>query len=280
MKVSVKLRKSRTPPEPDAHNASRIHQTANAFEHSMALTPDNWPSRTAVQTSLAAQFALPPLPPPIHDWFAWCRRMGTQSLVLEHPGWREDSGGVLTGAGAVDVPGLLAEMQGYRFILDQEASTPAHLVWRDAVDAGQWQPHWVVLQNADGDPLIGDISRPEVPVLWDWHGSGRWSPQPLFASLQMLMERIEVDAPLPPGELSSTVFYTVHLTDLGDEPLQVLTALKAHPDYSRLAGASLLKLKHQLPLPLLVDNVSAAQKDYLVRRFEALGARVKVIERV
>ena len=247
----------------------------------MALTRDNWPSRAAIQASLAARFTLPPLPPPIQDWFAWCRLMGTQTLALEDPNWREGSGGVLTGRGAVDAPGLLAEMEGYRFILDQKASTPEHLVWSDAVAAGLWQPHWVVLQNADGDPLIGDISRPEVPVLWDWHGSGRWSPQPLFPNLQMLMERIEVYAPpSPPIGISPTVFYTVHLTALGDEPLRVLTALKAHPDYSHLAGASLLKLKHQLPLPLLHENVSVALKDRLVRRFEALGAQVRVIERV
>jgi len=246
----------------------------------MALTRDNWPGRAVIQTSLAARFALPPLPPPIQDWFAWCRRMGTQSLVLDEPSWREGSSGVLTGRGAVDVPGLLAEMEGYRFILDQKASTPEHLVWSDAVDTGLWQSHWVVLQNADGDPLIGDIGQPEVPVLWAWHGSGRWSPQPLFPSLRMLMERIEVYTPPPPDDVPPTVFYSAHLVDLGDQPLQVLTALKAHPHYSQLAGAGLLKLKHQLPLPLLVDSVSATQKDYLVRRFEALGARVKVVERV
>ncbi|BEP64663.1 hypothetical protein GmRootV213_52170 (plasmid) [Variovorax sp. V213] len=246
----------------------------------MALTRDNWPSRAAIQASLAAQFALPPLPPPIQDWFAWCRRMGTQCLVLEDPNWRENASGVLTGSGAVDVPGLLAEMEGYRFILNQKASTPEHLVWSDAVDTGQWQAHWVVLQNAGGDPLIGDIGRPEVPVLWDWHGSGRWSPRPLFPSLQVLMERIEVYVPPPSDEVSPTVFYTVHLVDLGDQPLQVLTALKTHPHYSRLSGASLLKLKHQLPLQLMHENVSVTRKDDLVRRFEALGAQVKVIERV
>ncbi|CAN7697244.1 hypothetical protein [Variovorax paradoxus] len=247
----------------------------------MALTRDNWPSRTTVQASLAARFTLPPLPPPIQDWFAWCRRMGSQSLVLEAPSWREDGGGVLTGSGAVDAPGLLADMEGYRFILDRKASTPEHLVWSDAVDAGLWQPHWVVLQNADGDPLIGDISQPEVPVLWDWHGSGRWSPRPLFPNLQMLMARIQVHVPPSlPGDHVPVVFHTVHLTDLGNEPLRVLTALKAHPDYKHLAGASLLKLKHQLPLPLLDDSVSVARKDDLVHRFEALGARVTVVERV
>ncbi|HWT19561.1 MAG TPA: hypothetical protein VN280_11655 [Variovorax sp.] len=72
----------------------------------------------------------------------------------------------------------------------------------------------------------------------------------------------------------------MHLTDLGDEPLRVLKVLKAHPSYGHLAGASLLKLKHQLPLPLLDDSVSVALKDDLVHRFEALGARVKVVERV
>lgn len=247
----------------------------------MTLTPDDWPHAADIQASLAAQFALPPLPPPMQEWFAWCRSMGTHSLVLSEANWREGChSSELTGSGAVDVPGLLASMEGYRFILDQEASTPTHLVWSDAVESGEWQPHWVVLQNANGDPLIGDISQAEVPVLWDWHGSGRWSPQPLFPNLRMLMERIEINTPALAEEVSSKVFfYTAHLTDLGPQPLQVLTALKAHPDYRHLAGASLLKLKHQLPLPLLVDNVSLAAKDSWVHRFEALGARVAVVER-
>lgn len=97
----------------------------------------------------------------------------------------------------------------------------------------------MVLQNAGGDPLIGDIGRPEVPMLWDWHRNGRWSPRPLFLSLQVLMERIEVYMPPPPDEVSPTVFYTVHLVDLGDQPLQ-----------------------------LMHENVSVTRKDDLVRRFE------------
>lgn len=248
----------------------------------MTLTRDNWPSRAAVQSSLAARFKLPPLPPPIQDWFAWCRRIGDQPLVLNDPDWRggDEIGGVLTGSGAVDVPGLLAEMEGYRFILDPKASTPEQLVWSDQVDTGHWQPHWVVLQNCGGDPLIGDISQPEVPVLSDRHGGGSWSPELLYPSLRMLMERIEVELPHPRGDAPPTLFYTVLLTDLGPQPLQVLTTLKTHPDYKHLAGAMLLKLKHQLPLMLLDQNVSARMKDQLVRRFEALGARVEVSERV
>ena len=246
----------------------------------MTLTRDDWPRAADIQASLAAQFALPPLPAPMQEWFAWCRIMGTQSLVLSEPRWREGCDGELSGSGAVDVPSLLASMEGYRFILNQEASTPTHLVWSDAVESGGWQPHWVVLQNANGDPLIGDISQAEVPVLWDWHGSGRWAPQPLFPCLRMLMERIEINAPEPADEISSKVFlYTVHLTDLGPQPMRVLTALKVHPDYRHLAGASLLALKHRLPLPLLVDNVSSAAKDSWVHRYEALGAQVAVVER-
>ncbi|RYH50065.1 MAG: hypothetical protein EON54_15800 [Alcaligenaceae bacterium] len=246
----------------------------------MALTPDDWPHPADIQASLAAQFALPPLPPAMQEWFAWCRSMGTHSLWLNEADWREGCQTELTGAGAVDVPGLLASMEGYRFILDRQASTPTHLVWSDAVESGEWQPQWVVLQNANGDPLIGDISQPDVPVLWDWHGNGRWSPQPLFPALRMLMERIEPSAQNLAEEVSSGgVSYTVHLTDLGPQPLQVLTALKAHPDYRHLAGASLLKLKHQLPLPLLVDNVSSAAKESWVHRFETLGAEVAVVER-
>jgi hypothetical protein len=247
----------------------------------MTLTRDNWPSRAAVQASLADRFALPSLPAVVEDRFAWCRGIGSRSLVLELPNWIEDADGELTGQGAVDAAGLLANLEGYRFILDQKASTPEHLVWTDAVDAGHWQLHWVVLHSADGDPLIGDISQPEVPVLWDRHGAGKWSPKPLFPSLQVLMERIVVreTAPLP-RDLPPATFYTVRLTELGPQSLQVLTALKEHPDYKDLAGASLLKLKHQLPLLLLDDNISVMQKDRLVRRFASLGAELEVTERV
>ncbi|MCZ2496156.1 hypothetical protein GN316_05250 [Xylophilus sp. Kf1] len=246
----------------------------------MALKPDNWPPPAEIKASLAAQFAVPPLPPPMQEWFAWCRSMETHSLFLEAADWREGCRSELTGSAAVDVPGLLASLEGYRFILDREASTPTHLVWSDAVESGEWLPHWVVLQNANGDPLIGDISQAEVPVLWDWHGSGRWAPQQLFPNIRTLMERIEIDAPNLEDEFPSKVsLCTVHLTDLGPQPLQVLTALKAHPDYRHLAGASLLKLKYQLPLPLLADNVSSAAKDFWVYRLKALGAQVAVIER-
>jgi hypothetical protein len=139
-----------------------------------------------------------------------------------------------------------------------------------------------VLHSAEGDPLIGDISQPEVPVLWDRHGAGKWSPKPLFPSLQALMERIvvrETDPPLP-RDLPPATFYTVRLTDLGPQSLQVLAALKEHPNYKDLAGANLLKLKHQLPLLLLDDSISGMQKDRLVGRFASLGAQVEVIERV
>lgn len=112
----------------------------------MALTPDHWAHPAEVQASLAAQFALPPLPPPAQEWFAWCGRMATHSLALDTPDWREGCRSELTGSGAVDVPGLLACMEGYRFILDQQASTPTHLVWSDAAESGEWQLHWVILE--------------------------------------------------------------------------------------------------------------------------------------
>lgn len=237
------------------------------------LTRETWPSVAAVEASLAARFSLPPLPPAMHDWLAWCRAAGDRAMHLE-------DFGTLTGVRTVDPPSLLRAMDGYRFVLDQRASTPEALVWHDQSNGGGWQPHWVVLQNHEGDPLIGDLRDPAVPVLQAAHGMGHWAPEPMFDSLHALMAAIEVYTPLPGGDGPPTLFYTVRLADLGPQPMRVLTALKDHPDYAEFAGARLLQLRQQLPLTLLEDNVSAALKDHWAGRFEALGARVEVTQRV
>lgn len=246
----------------------------------MALTRETWPDRAAVQASLAARFALPPFPAALQDWFDWCRRTAGQSLWLQALTEGGAGDGTLTGLRTVDGPGLLAAMEGYRFILDVQASTPGDLVWTDAVQSGQWQPQWVVLQQAGGDPLIGDLREAQVPVLWDEHGGGGWSPQPLYGGVAELMAAIEPHDPPTEGEGPPTPFYTVVLVDLGPEPLRVLTALKAHARYADLAGARLLQLKRQLPISVLEDCISESLRDHWVQALEAVGGRVQVTQRV
>ncbi|MDR2327631.1 MAG: hypothetical protein LBE51_19795 [Acidovorax sp.] len=239
----------------------------------MALTPSNWPSATAVERSLAAQFSLPPLPAALQPWLDWCAALPAEvALHLE-------AMGPLTGPRTVDGPSLLRAMEGYRFVLDQLASTPEQLVWHDMVECGDWQPHWLVLQNSEGDPLIADLSQPTVPVLEALHGAGHWDPQPCFDSVAELMQQIEVYTPQSPGDGPPTVFYSVDLVDLGPQPLRVLTALKTHPRWRDHAGARLLALRDQLPLCLLDNNVSASLRDHWVHICEAQGGKVEVRER-
>ena len=145
----------------------------------MPLTQENWPDATALRASLMAQFSLPPLPPAVHSWMAWYAALAPeQSLFLGDGSESDDAAaamgdefgddafdathslGVLTGVPTVDLPGLFHALDGYRFVLDHQRSSPDRLVWRDMAATGRegdWQLHWLVLQNASGDPLIADV---------------------------------------------------------------------------------------------------------------------------
>ena len=239
----------------------------------MALTRANWPSAAAVECSLAERFTLPLLAKALQPWLDWCAALPAEVAL------HLDALGPLTGVRTVDGPSLLRAMEGYRFVLDPQASTPQQLVWHDMVEAGSWQPQWLVLQNSDGDPLIADVSEPAVPVFEAMHGAGRWDPQPCFDSVAELIAHIEIYTPQAPGEGPPAVFYSVALVDLGPQPLRVLTALKTHPQWRGHSGARLLALRDQLPLWLVEDNISTSLRDHWVSTCEALGGRVEVRER-
>ncbi|ARU03568.1 hypothetical protein CCO03_01690 [Comamonas serinivorans] len=261
----------------------------------MPLTRDTWPSAAAVRASLMAQFTLPPLPATVHDWLAWYAALAPgQSLYLgpdpadapEDDDGMEDAAdlavGVLTGVPTVDVPSLFHALDGYRFVLDARRSTPDHLVWADvaATGPGDWQPHWLVLQNAGGDPLIADVRTPEVPIYTAPHGAGRWDAALLCASLAELMQAITVYRPERVGDAPPAPRYTVRLVDLGPVPLRALLALKQLPAYRDWGSSRLMALKDGLPLTLVHDTVSLPLAERLVRQFEAVGARVALSKRL
>jgi hypothetical protein len=190
---------------------------------------------------------------------------------------------VLDGVPTVDVPSLYQALDGYRFVLDHQRSTPDALVWHDMATPGPegprdgaWQPHWLVLQGAGGDPLIADVRSPDVPVLTAMHGAGRWDAEPLYDGVADLMQAIQVYAPQRPGDGPPAAFHTVRIVDLGAEPMRVLLALKDLDAWRGWHNARLLQLRRELPITLVADTVSDSLKDRLVRRFSALGADVRV----
>ena len=268
----------------------------------MSLTRDTWPSATALRASLMAQFSLPPVPPAVHTWMAWYATLAPeQSLFLgdgsESAGAAAAMGdefgeddfafdathnlGVLTGVPTVDLPSLFHALDGYRFVLDHQRSSPDHLVWRDMAATGRegdWQPHWLVLQNAGGDPLIADVRSPTVPIYLAMHGTGRWDAQLLYDSLDELMAAITVYVPAAPGDPPRQPSYTVQLLDWGPQTMQVLLTLKQLDAFRSLGNSELLQLKQALPLTLLRTS-NAARKDSVLQRFAALGARLRVEER-
>lgn len=258
----------------------------------MPLSRDNWLSSAAIRAALMAQFTLPHLPPSVHDWLAWYAALppGAQlRLPDERAGEYEDDDqdecedvdrlgtGVCTGLPTVDVPSLFEALHGYRFVLDQQRSTPEQLIWQDLAGTGDgaWQPHWLALQNLGGDPLIADLRSPEVPIYTAWHGAGRWDAQPLFDSVAELMGAVVVELP---GKREPTQVYEVLLVDLGPQPMRVLLALKQHKAYRDWSSSQLMQLKHALPLSLSDTWVRGHEHlvEQLVQRYEVLGARLVV----
>ena len=251
----------------------------------MSFSSGNFPAPAELAASRVAwmaQIARPSLPPAVQTWMTWALAWKDALPWLQLPAWREGAGNWLAMQRATDTAGLWSQTGEYRFGLDLKASTPGDLRWIDGAVADGWSPHWLVLTHGlDGDPLIGDMSRPEVPVLWKWHDEPHRAARPLFASLEELMAHVQpkaAKAPLVPLETrSSTIFYTVRLLELGHDPARVMLALRKI--FTTLSVQELLKLKTRLPLTLLDDSVSVLQKDRLVQHFGALGARVEVSER-
>jgi len=57
--------------------------------------------------------------------------------------------------------------------------------------AGFWQPEWFVigLETLLGDPNFVDLDDPALPVMTAMHGMGRWDPDRIADSLEVLLQR-------------------------------------------------------------------------------------------
>ena len=180
-------------------------------------------------------FTLPSLPEVFDEWF---RLAGEGELIYD--------GSILDDLGVRDEASARLALVGYRFVWVDGA-------WVDEAEAGRWDAAWVVLDSIGADPILADVSSPEVPVLIDQHGRGRWAPVRRHPSLREFIAAIDVagDVPGPPPFEEPSLGWEVWITDLGATPLQGLVRLKAWPLFPVLTQRELLDVRNQLPYRLV-----------------------------
>ncbi len=78
------------------------------------------------------------------------------------------------------------------FVEDLRLYSPAELVewqegyrWHALTGAAlpDWDPHWIVIGDASGDPVIARTDAPGTPVYMAVHGIGAWEPYPMSPDL-------------------------------------------------------------------------------------------------
>lgn len=109
-----------------------------------------------------------------------------------------------------------------------------------------------MLTSSNADPYIGLFDKPGVPVLFAYHGAGRWAPTPAYDSIADFLAAVRVEPASPSGrrtiELTSLL-----LTDLGPTPLKALVALRQLAGFDDLSPTEALALRDRLPLSLVSD---------------------------
>jgi hypothetical protein len=236
----------------------------------MVLNSDFWKTfdREEANISFFDQCNISIIPGSLNIWFDFARStldldlyLGDRYLDMSH---------------VIDPMSLISALDGYRFILDRQLSTPENLIWQDQASSGGWNQNWVILCSANADPIIGDISQDGIPVLQAWHGAGIWSPEPLFDNVSDLIKQIRTEQK-PSISTKPILRYTVIITNFGITPKQVLLALKKMPEFSSLSSKDLLKFRPQLPLTLLKDSVSKTVIDQVSKKLRSCGATVEII---
>jgi hypothetical protein len=236
----------------------------------MVLNSDFWKTfdREEANISFFDQCNISIIPDSLNIWFDFARStldldlyLGDRYLDMSH---------------VIDPMSLISALDGYRFILDRQLSTPENLIWQDQASSGGWNQNWVILCSANADPIIGDISQDGIPVLQAWHGAGIWSPEPLFDNVSDLIKQIRTEQK-PAISTKPILRYTVIITNFGITPKQVLLALKKMPEFSSLSSKDLLKFRPQLPLTLLKDSVSKTVVDQVSKKLRSCGATIEII---
>jgi hypothetical protein len=162
--------------------------------------------------ALPETFVLPELPPALQAWFALGAQRGENIEVLSPDG-------VLDDLGVIDRASARRALTGYRW-------TWSDAGWTDEARRAGWPEHWIVLDAIEADPIIADISSPDVPVLTARHGMGSWDPHPLAGSVAEYVDALQVRrAPEPATFDEPLPEWSVWALDLGVRPLQTLVAL-------------------------------------------------------
>jgi hypothetical protein len=225
-------------------------------------------NRAQAKLDFFEQCTISVIPDRLNTWFDFSRSTLDMDLYLDDR--------CLDMSNVVDIESMMYALEGYRFIQSQENSSPDRLIWQDKAENNEWDRDWVILCSSNADPIIADISQSSVPVLQAWHGAGVWSPEPLFDSIVELIEHITIEEK-PERSTEPIFWYTVNLTNFGNRSKEVSLALKKMPGFSSLSNLDLLKLRSQLPVTLLRDNVSKMLADRIAKQMQAVGATIEIV---
>jgi hypothetical protein len=82
-----------------------------------------------------------------------------------------------------------------------------------STDAGGWQSNWIVIgsETGLGDPLIMDITHPDLPVFTSMAGVGRWDLKPIAVSIEAFVQCL--------AELSNIAKDRTSPVELSENPL-------------------------------------------------------------
>jgi hypothetical protein len=215
---------------------------------------------------LPSTFTLPDLPVALDAWFQMVTALPDDSELLY-------DGSVLDGLGVGDAEAARQALIGYRFVWRNGQ-------WADEAESGAWNPAWLVLDSLGADPIIADVSAPDVPVFTDAHGRGRWRPEPAHASLAEFLAAVEQvdDVPGPPPLDDPPSFHwQVWIEDLGPSPLQGLVRLKGWPLFPAMGQEDLLAVRDRLPYKV-VDGLSEAGARSCVEFGAGVGIAMSAVD--
>lgn len=214
---------------------------------------------SAPEDDLPTKFVLPDLPAAIEEWFVVGAGRGDDTEALS-------DGAILDDLGVRDRESARLALIGYRWVYHDGT-------WLDAAERGEWNPNWIVLDSINADPIIADISSPEVPVLEARHGEGHWDPQPFADSLAEFIAELEIntDIPAPPPFDDAFDRWSVWAIDLGPSPMRTLVSLASWPLFPARTRPELLELLHLLPVQL-ADGLTEAGAISCVEHGARFGA--------
>ena len=125
----------------------------------------------------------------------------TQTVITVHPRFREFRSSVPfvevnRGSGGLhlySVAELAAGQIGYAVGPDGSSLCTG--------EDGAWLPGWLVIgfDTRSGDPILMDMSAPELPVLRDFNGQGKWEPVKIAISLEAFLAGLRGFACLAKG---------------------------------------------------------------------------------